>query len=519
MTEESESPSWFELKPIEFRGRVWAVSEWVAILFFCNIITTLFISLYWGLFEFAIGIALIGYFQARSGGPIIKLGSNQSTDSGDVSESKLPSTAEAAEWAKKNSEYFLAWNKRQITASQSWLGQKREDLAEWRRQRKLARYQIVAMPDQGVITAVGDVMESTDDALEDDAMSKMLEGDPDLEPAEIVQEEDEEIQTIVIPAPPLLSSTQTSLVSTPRAPLIDYDRVPGYLRKATRIFYSLLIAFYALAMFNFAYDMGLFDFFYSDFVVDRLLGEYPGTQIGLKPRAIILGTLFLCTSLLMLIGYRPFVTILILSSALILSIMMRLEYGNLLDDGLEQIAIDFAWCLFFLIFCSITFFTKEPDIIHPLLGPQELISVSHEDGSGETLELMKPKRPSRRARPLFFYEGVFLLLSMVLWPASLISLAALASLEMREKYGLPGDFDSGSTSGQLFLALLFGLSAISTYIVYKSDREARDAPMYAKEMEAYVTHMEHWININNDFYDREHARLTADLPPKSSGEE
>jgi hypothetical protein len=68
------------------------------------------------------------------------------------------------------------------------------------------------------------------------------------------------------------------------------------------------------------------------------------------------------------------------------------------------------------------------------------------------------------------------------------------------------------------LALLFGLSAISTYIVYKSDREARDAPMYAKEMEAYVTHMEHWININNDFYDREHARLTKDLPSSSDEE-
>ena len=300
--------------------------------------------------------------------------------------------------------------------------------------------------------------------------------------------------------------------------MIDYDRVPGYLRKATRIFYGLLLAFYALAMFNFAYDMGLFDFFYSDFVVERLLGEYSGTQIGTKPRAIILTTLFLCTSLLMLIGYRPLVTMLLLTSSLTLSIILRLNYGNLLDGGFEHIAIDIAWCLFFLIFCSITFFTKEPDIIHPLLGPQELISVSHEDGSGETLELMKPKRPSRRARPLFFYEGVFLLLSMILWPVSLISLAALASLEMREMYGLPSDFNSGSTSGQLFLALLFGLSAISTYIVYKSDREARDAPMYAKEMEAYVTHMEHWININNDFYDREHARLTKDLP-KSSDEE
>ena len=519
MAEESESAPWFELKPIEFRGRVWAISEWVPILCFVVIVVNgMVISLLVGLIELVRLLALIGHLQSRSEAPISGRDSTQPLESGQVTESKLPSTAEAAEWAKKNSEYFLAWNKRQFKASQGWLGQKREDWAEWRHQRKLARYQIVAVSDVGVATAVDEVMESTDDALEDDAMSKMLDVDADSEPAEDVQEEAEETQTIVIPAPPLMLSSQTPLVSTPRAPLIDSDRVPAYLRKATRIFYSLLIAFYAFAMFNFAYDMGLFDFFYSDFVVERLLGEYPGTQIGLKPRAIILGTLFLCISLLMLIGYRPFVTILMLSSALILSILLRFDYGNPLESGLEHIAIDIAWCLFFLIFCSITFFAREPDMIHPLLGPQELISASPEKGSGGTLEIMKPRRPNRRARPLFFYEGVFLLLSMILWPVSLFSLAALASAELRADLGLPGDFDSGAMSGQIFQGILFGLSVISTYIVYKFDREARDAPMYAKEMEAYVTHMEHWININNDFYDREHARLTKDLPDSSDEE-
>ena len=108
-------------------------------------------------------------------------------------------------------------------------------------------------------------------------------------------------------------------------------------------------------------------------------------------------------------------------------------------------------------------------------------------------------------------------MSMILWPLSLFSLAALASADLRADVGLPGDFDSGSTSGQMFQAILFFLAIVSTYIVYKFDREARDAPMYAKEMEAYVKHMEHWININNDFYEREHARLTTDLP--SSDEE
>ena len=524
MAEEPESASWFELKPIEFRGRVWAIYEWVTILFFLGLIPGLFISLYWGLFEFAIALALIGYFQARSDGPIFCLDSNESSKTEQDIDSKLPSTGEAAEWAKKNSEYFMAWNKRKYAASKTWIGQKREDWSEWRRQRKLARYRIVVMPDQGVITAVEDVMESTDEALDDDAMSKMLEVDPDLEPAEVVQEEVEEIQTIVIPAPPLLSSTQTPLVSTPRAPLIDYDRVPGYLRKATRVFYSLLIAFYALAMFNFAYDMGLFDFFYPDFVVERLLGEYPGTQIGLKPRAIILGTLFLCTSLLMLIGYRPFVTILILSSALILSIMLRLDYANPLDDGYVQLGKDIAWSLLFLIFCSITFFARDPgdEYVSTIDNtPQELISASRQQSSGETMDdatVIRPKRPPRRARPLLFYEGFFLIIAIFLWPVSLFSMIALASADLRESWALPADFDSGSSTGQMFLALLFSLCLVSTYIVYRFDREARDHPMYDKEMEAYVKSMEHWISINADKYARAHARLTHDLPSSSDEE-
>jgi hypothetical protein len=359
-------------------------------------------------------------------------------------------------------------------------------------------------------------MDSTKDALEDDAMAKMLDVDPELETAEEHSEETE-IQTIVIPLAPTFTSVQKP-VSTPRGPLVDRDRVPMYLRRATRIFYSLLISFYALAMLNSAYEMGLFDFFYSDFVVERLLGDYTGTQIGLKFRALILTTLFLCTSLLMLIGYRPFVTMLILSTSLGLSILLRLDFSDPLGDGSAHLVKDIAWILLFLVFCCITFFTKEPDMVHPLLGPQELISASSDGNTGETLELMKPKRPNRRARPLFFYEGVFLLLSMILWPTSLFSLAALASAELRESVGLPGDFDSGSMSGQMFMGILFGLSIISTYIVYKFDREARDAPMYAKEMEAYVKHMDHWININNDFYEREHARLTSGLNASSDEE-
>jgi len=517
MANESQSESWFVLKPIQFRGRVWAIYEWVTILFFVSLTPVFFIPLYFSLFEFIIALALIGYFQARTEDVIFKLDSTKPSEN--PSESKLPSKEEATQWAKKNSEYFMAWNKRQYKASKSWFGQKREDWAEWRHQRKMARYQIVAMPDQGVITAVDQVMDSTKDALEDDAMAKMLDVDPELETAEEHSEETE-IQTIVIPLAPTFTSVQKP-VSTPRGPLVDRDRVPMYLRRATRMFYSLLISFYALAMLNSAYEMGLFDFFYSDFVVERLLGEYPGTEVGLKPRAVILSTLFLCTSLLMLIGYRPFVTIFILHFALTMSILMRLDIGDLSTLGSAYLVKDIIWSLLFVVFCSITFFTKEPDMTDSLLGPQELISASDQPSSGRTMDdttVIRPKRPPRRARPLFFYEGFFLIIAIALWPISLFSMIALASADLRETWALPADFDSGSTTGQMLLAVLFSLCLMSTYIVYRFDREARDHPMYDKEMEAYVKSMEHWISINADKYARAHARLTHDLPGSSDEE-
>ena len=221
------------------------------------------------------------------------------------------------------------------------------------------------------ITAVDQVMDSTEVALEDDAMAKMLEVDSELETA-VEHAGETETQTIVIPSAPIFTSA-VKPVSPPLEPLVDSDRVPMYLRRATRVFYSLLISFYALAMLNSAYEMGLFDFFYSDFVVERLLGEYPGTQVGLKFRALILTTLFLCTSLLILIGYRPFVTMLMLSTSLGISILLRLDFSDPLGDGSAHLVKDIAWSLLFLVFCCITFFTKEPGMTDSLLGPQEIL--------------------------------------------------------------------------------------------------------------------------------------------------
>ena len=520
MSSDAESKPWYDFdfvkrKPIQAFGRVWKVWELNVILMFTIIISYIFLHIIFNGWV-VLPLLLIGsYFVGKKWDeysekcetPYIIINSQ---DNGNG----LPTSEDIAEWAKKNSEYFMAWNKRQYKASTTWLGQRKEDWVEWRHQRKLAKYRAEPQPDPGVEVAVSEVMEESTDPLAEGAMAKMI--DPEPESTERIEEE----QTlVVIPQPPVFATNRVEF--NPRKPSVDFDWVPSFFRTATKVYFAINAFLFSLALFNYAYEMDLFFWpleNWFDFIAERLLGEYSGTFIGVKIRAIVLGTLLLCVSLLMLIGYRPSVTILLLGFTFLLSFLMRMNLTDPFSNG-GDILKDSIWCFYFLVYGSIIFFARDPDIDHPLLGPQELISPSTYGGSGERLELMKPKRPTRRARPLFFYEGVFLLVAMILWPLSLFSLAALASTELRINLGLPSDFNSASMSGQLFLAILFSLSMISTYIVYKFDREARDAPMYAKEMEAYVKHMEHWININNDYYEREHARLTADLPKNKSSEE
>ena len=524
--DEVNSHPMFEFKPIQAFGRVWSIAEWMTILVGLSIVHTLFLGAWFGfafgcftlIGDILVPLSLIGYFSARWDGPIYLRESIIIDDGGTESTSNLPTKEEIKGWVKTNSEHFMAWNKRQYKASTTWLGQKREDWVEWRHQRKLAKYRAVPQPDPGVEVAVSEVMDGSADPLAEGAMAKMVDNEPESEPPERVTEEESET-VMLIPKPPVFASE--GLEFNPRKPSLDLDWAPSFLRTLTKALFAIQAFLFSLALFNFAYELDLFFWpveYFFDLIAERLLGDYSHTFISMKVRAIILGTLLLTVSLLMLIGYRPSVTILLLVFTFVLSFLMRINMTDPLSDG-NEILKDFIWCFYFTVYGSIIFFAREPDIDHALLGPQELISPSTYGSSGERLELMKPKRPARRARPLFFYEGVFLLISMFLWPLSLFSLAALASAELRLDMGLPGDFNSGSLSGQMFLGILFGLTMLSSYIVYKFDREARDAPMYAKEMEAYVTHMEHWININNDYYEREHARLTADLPKNNSSEE
>ncbi len=146
MSEGAEPKPWYhfelpELKPIQAFGRVWKLWElhvlWFIGMFTCYFSLKVIVGIWWIAFfiVFSLG-AFLSYrwekYSEQCETPYIIIKSSDK-------EKKLPSKEEVAEWTKKNSEYFMAWNKRQYKASKSWFGQKRDDWAEWRHQRNLAK--------------------------------------------------------------------------------------------------------------------------------------------------------------------------------------------------------------------------------------------------------------------------------------------------------------------------------------------------------------------------------------------
>ena len=114
------------------------------------------------------------------------------------------------------------------------------------------------------------------------------------------------------------------------------------------------------------------------------------------------------------------------------------------------------------------------------------------------------------------------MVATILWPLSLFSLAHLASADLRADYGLPADFSSWSIV-RTNCSWQFCFSLANTWLVHLSSTNTtvkhRDDPDVCQRNGGYVEAMEHWININKDYYEREHARLTADLPKNNSSEE
>ena len=138
---------------------------------------------------------------------------------------------------------------------------------------------------------------------------------------------------------------------------------------------------------------------------------------------------------------------------------------------------------------------------------QELISATPDEGMRDMDQFAVTRpTPPRRRRPMeLFYEGTFLLIGMILWPIT-ISTHFLLALE------IPTRFGTWSMEGNALTLLvpLYLLSFLATWVVIRSDREARGGALYAKEKEAYHEFMNQFLALKKAYYERQAKRLDVD---------
>ncbi len=136
-----------------------------------------------------------------------------------------------------------------------------------------------------------------------------------------------------------------------------------------------------------------------------------------------------------------------------------------------------------------------------LIGDTDNLALNHMDQFAVT----RPTPPRRRRPMELFYEGVFLLVSMVLWPLT-IGTHFLLALEIPTRYGTW----TMEANALTLLVPLYALSLISAWVVVRSDREARGGPLYAKEKEAYQKFMDQFLSLKEAYYERQAKRLNMD---------
>jgi hypothetical protein len=147
------------------------------------------------------------------------------------------------------------------------------------------------------------------------------------------------------------------------------------------------------------------------------------------------------------------------------------------------------------------------NVENPLETTEELYSIEDDEGvdNMDQFAVTRPSRPRRRRPMEFFYEGVFLLISAILWPVTVVTHFLLA-LEIPTRAGTWSIEENGVT----LLAPLYVLSIIASIAVIRHDREARGGPLYAKEKEAYHKFMDQFLSLKEAYYERQAKKLQKD---------
>ena len=102
------------------------------------------------------------------------------------------------------------------------------------------------------------------------------------------------------------------------------------------------------------------------------------------------------------------------------------------------------------------------------------------------------------------YETLFLLVALVSWPIAVIVTALLIG-NIPTRYGT-----FTMDQHQLVLIILYAVPMVSSYILYRIDKEARFGEIYAKEKLAYHRDMDQYLELKRVYYESEAARVSGD---------
>ena len=257
-----------------------------------------------------------------------------------------------------------------------------------------------------------------------------------------------------------------------------------------------------------------------EFLGDRFVQDYGGmNEIWQDSLQFQTAIVLIFTAFFYLFGRVKFaitMSVLLASSSLIYRFFFALESDTMNQFALIDALVDFVSLTIFCVTSAIPWFfisdlenIRSQDYSNQITGePSEGLMLDTHNVELTDMDQFAVTRPSppRRRRPMeLFYEGIFLLISMILWPIT-ISTHFLLALEIPTRYG---SWDMETNAATLLLPLYL-LSFLATWVVIRSDREARGGALYAKEKEAYHEFMDQFLALKKAYYERQAKRLDSD---------
>ena len=300
---------------------------------------------------------------------------------------------------------------------------------------------------------------------------------------------------------------------------------------------SSLVIVTVLSILDHSFEAGIFggsSAIINEILADRFIRTYGGVNLAESAfMSITICSIFFVASTMYFTGTNTGFAAMLMSLTTIASFWFRIARGlevEAFQDSiiLGELTIDILLSIPFIFTCFIPLITRTgftqttyqfqevfSGPINPISESDTGKSFSYDDNSEldegaemSEFQVTRPNKPRRRG-PMSFYEGLFLLISIILWPVSISILILLSLPDFTTRYG---PLSLETTQGMVIISVFFLLSILSSYVVFRYDRDAREGAVYAKEKVAYHEQMDQFLGIKKAYYEMQASKLTT--PPE-----